>query len=73
MSSAAVDTDPGPDGQADPVEHAVARLREQVAELGIIAFLAVRRAHLHWWQTTFAVTALAGVGIFVVAVRMLAH
>jgi hypothetical protein len=54
MSSAAVDTDPGPDGQADPVEHAVA-------------------VHLHWWQTTFAVTALAGVGIFVVAVMMLAH
>jgi hypothetical protein len=178
MSSAAVDTDPGPNGQADPVEHAVARLRERlygaisclamlavlarytsadtnawtrvldvavatgglwaaslladwlahlgvhrraplgrttlrmlrssgqileaalvpllllvaaglgwlhtdvamwtaiwvlVAELGIITFLAVRRAHLHWWQKTFAVTALAGVGIFVVTVKVLAH
>jgi hypothetical protein len=31
-----------------------------VAELGIIAFLAVRRAHLHWWQKTFAVTAASG-------------
>jgi hypothetical protein len=44
-----------------------------VAELGIIAFLALRRAHLHWWQKTFAVTALAGVGMFVVAVKDLAH
>jgi F0F1-type ATP synthase assembly protein I len=44
-----------------------------VAELGIIAFLAVRRAHLHWWQKTFAVIALAGVGVLVVAVKMLAH
>ena len=44
-----------------------------VAELGIIAFLAVRRAHLHWWQKIFAVTALAGVGALVVAVKMLAH
>ena len=44
-----------------------------VAELGIIGFLAVRRAHLHWWQKIFAVTALAGVGALVVAVKMLAH
>jgi hypothetical protein len=44
-----------------------------VAELGIIAFLAVRRAHLHWWQKVFVATALAGVGALVVAVKMLAH
>ena len=44
-----------------------------VAELGVIAFLAVRRAHLHWWQKIFAVTALAGVGALVIAVKMLAH
>jgi hypothetical protein len=44
-----------------------------VIELGIIAFLAVRRAHLHWWQKIFAVTALAGVGALVIAVKMLAH
>jgi len=44
-----------------------------VAELGIIAFLAVRRAHLHWWQKIFAVTALARVGALVIAVKMLAH
>ena len=44
-----------------------------VAELGIIAFLAVRRAHLHWWQKIFAATSLAGVGALVIAVKMLAH
>ena len=44
-----------------------------VIELGIIAFLAVRRAHLHWWQKIFAVTTLVGVGALVIAVKMLAH
>jgi len=42
MSSAAVDTDPGPDGQADPVEHAVARLRERLyGAISCLAMLAV--------------------------------
>jgi hypothetical protein len=44
-----------------------------VVELGIIAFVAVRRAHLHWCQKIFAATALAGVGALVNAVKMLAH
>jgi hypothetical protein len=48
-------------------------MRVLVAELGIIAFVAVRRAHLHWWQKILAVTALAGVGTLVVTVRLLAH
>jgi hypothetical protein len=34
---------------------------------------AVHRAHLHWWQKIFAVTALASVGALVVAIKMLAH
>jgi hypothetical protein len=44
-----------------------------VAELGLIALLAVRRAKLPWWQQVVTVAALAGIGALVVAVKLLAH
>ncbi|HEX2283658.1 MAG TPA: hypothetical protein VHI10_02335 [Mycobacterium sp.] len=44
-----------------------------VGELGIIAFLAVRRTQLPWWQQLFAVTGLVGVGVLVLGIKILAH
>ena len=44
-----------------------------VAELGVIALLAVRRAQLSWWQKLFTITALIGVGVLVIGIKILAH
>jgi hypothetical protein len=44
-----------------------------VAELGIIAMLAVRRTRLPWWQKLFTVGGLVGVGVVVIGVKILAH
>jgi hypothetical protein len=44
-----------------------------VAEMGLIAFTAVHRAGLVWWQQLTAVLLLAGAGAAVVAVKMIAH
>jgi hypothetical protein len=44
-----------------------------VAELGVIALLAVRRTQLPWWQQAFAVVGLAGVGVLVLGIKILAH
>jgi hypothetical protein len=44
-----------------------------VAELGVIAFLAVRRTQLPWWQQLLAVSGLVGVGFLVLGVKILAH
>ena len=44
-----------------------------VAELALIAFTAVHRVGLVWWQQTLAVLLLTGAGAAVVAVKMLAH
>jgi hypothetical protein len=44
-----------------------------VAELGIIALLAVRRTELRWWQQALAVGLLVGVGVLVLGIKILAH
>ena len=44
-----------------------------VAELGVIALLAVRRAQLRWWQQVFTITVLVGVGLFLVAIKVFSH
>jgi hypothetical protein len=44
-----------------------------VAELGVIALLAVRRAQLRLWQKLLTIAALAGVGALVVGIKMLTH
>ena len=44
-----------------------------VAELGVIALLAVRRTQLPWWQQVLTVGALVGVGVLVVGIKTLAH
>lgn len=44
-----------------------------VAELGVIALLAVRRTQLPWWQKFFTVAGLVGVGVVVLGVKILAH
>jgi hypothetical protein len=44
-----------------------------VAELGVIALLAVRRSGLPWWQQAFAVVGLVGVGVLVLGIKILAH
>jgi len=44
-----------------------------VAELGLIALLAVRRTQLPWWQQLFTVAGLVGVGVVVLGVKILAH
>lgn len=44
-----------------------------VGEVGIIALLAVRRTRLPWWQKTIAVAGLVGVGLIVVAIKIIAH
>ena len=44
-----------------------------VAEMALIAFAAVHRAGLVWWQQIVAVLLLAGAGAAVVAVKMIAH
>jgi hypothetical protein len=44
-----------------------------VAELGLIAFLAVRRTQLPWWYQFFAVAGLVGVGFLVLGIKILAH
>ena len=44
-----------------------------VAELGVIALLAVRRAQLRWWQQLFTITVLVGVGVLVVGIKILSH
>jgi hypothetical protein len=44
-----------------------------VAELGVIALLAVRRTQLQWWQKLFTVGGLVGVGVVVLGVKILAH
>jgi hypothetical protein len=44
-----------------------------IAELGVIAFLAVRRTQLPWWQQLLTVAGLIGVGVLVVGVKIVAH
>jgi hypothetical protein len=44
-----------------------------VAELGVIALLAVRRTQLPWWQQALAVALLVGVGVLVLGIKILAH
>lgn len=44
-----------------------------VAELGVIALLAVRRTQLRWWQQALAVGLLVGVGVLVLGIKILAH
>ncbi len=44
-----------------------------VAEMALIAYLAVRRAGLLWWQQLLAVLLLTAAGAVVVAVKMIAH
>lgn len=44
-----------------------------VAELGLIALLAVRRTELPWWQKVLTVAGLIGVGVLVVAIKIIAH
>ena len=44
-----------------------------VGELGLIALLAVRRTQLPWWQQILTVVLLAGVGLLVIGIKVLAH
>ena len=44
-----------------------------VAELGVIALLAVRRTQLPWWQQIVTVLLLTGVGVLVIGIKTLAH
>ncbi len=44
-----------------------------VAELGVIALLAVRRTQLPWWQQIVTVLLLTGVGVLVIGIKILAH
>ena len=44
-----------------------------VAELGVIALLAVRRTRLPWWQQAIAVALLVGVGVLVLGIKIIAH
>lgn len=44
-----------------------------VAELGVIALLAVRMAQLRWWQQLFTIAGLVGVGVLVVGIKILRH
>ena len=44
-----------------------------VGELGVIAFLAMRRTRLPWWQQVISVTGLVGLGLLVVGIKTLAH
>jgi hypothetical protein len=44
-----------------------------VAELGVIALLAVRRTQLPWWQRALAVALLVGVGVLVLGIKIIAH
>ena len=44
-----------------------------VAELGIIALLAVRRTQLPWWQQVLTVAVLVGLGVLVVGIKIIAH
>lgn len=44
-----------------------------VAELAIIAALAVRKSVLPWWQRVLAVLILAALGTVVLVIKMLAH
>jgi maltodextrin utilization protein YvdJ len=44
-----------------------------VAELGVIALLAVRGAQLRWWQQMFTIAVLVGVGLLVVAIKVFSH
>jgi hypothetical protein len=44
-----------------------------VAELGVIALLAVRRTRLAWWRQALVIALLVGVGLLVLAIKILAH
>ncbi|MBX7434237.1 hypothetical protein JDV09_19330 [Mycobacterium sp. Y57] len=44
-----------------------------VVELALIALLAVRKTELPWWRQVMMVVLLAGVGLLVIAVKVLAH
>lgn len=44
-----------------------------VGELALIALLAVRRTQLPWWQQILTVVLLAGVGVLVIGIKVLAH
>jgi hypothetical protein len=44
-----------------------------VAELGVIALLAVRRTALPWWQQALAVAGLVCIGVLVLGIKILAH
>jgi len=44
-----------------------------VAELGLIALLAVRRTRLPWWQQIVTVSFLIAVGLLVIGIKVFAH
>ena len=44
-----------------------------VAELGVIALLAVRRTQLPWWQQIAGGSLLIGVGVLVIGIKIIAH
>ena len=44
-----------------------------VAELGVIAFLAVRSSQLPWWQQLLTSRSWVGLGVLVVGIKTLAH
>jgi hypothetical protein len=44
-----------------------------VAELGVIALLAVRRTQLRWWQQALVIAGLVAVGVLVLGIKILAH
>ncbi|PRC49376.1 hypothetical protein C6A85_75040, partial [Mycobacterium sp. ITM-2017-0098] len=44
-----------------------------VAEIGLIALLAVRRTRLPLWQQIVTVLLLTGVGLLVIGIKVLAH
>ena len=55
------------------VHRDVDRVWVLVAELGVIALLAVRRTRLPWWQQALAVALLVGVGVLVLGIKIIAH
>ena len=44
-----------------------------VAELGLIALLAVRRTQLPWWQEVLTIGAWLGLGSLVLGIKIIAH
>lgn len=44
-----------------------------VAELGVIALLAVRKTQLPWWQKVLTIGGLVLVGLLVIGIKIIAH